>query len=522
MRQGVTDGVEGEPSLQSSKGPESRRIREVLVVGGGTAGWMAAAALTRLGPGVRVRLVESEEIGTVGVGEATIPPIASFNAMLGVREAEFLAATQGTFKLGIEFVDWGRLGDRYMHPFGEIGLGIEGVKFHQFWLSQREAGDATPLGDYSLCAVAARLNRFAPGDPDPRTVLSSLKHAYHFDAGLYAAFLRRYAEARGVERIEGKIAHVALRPEDGYVEAVVTDDGRSLEAELFIDCTGFRGLLIEGALQAGYEDWSRWLPCDRALAAPSANTGPLTPYTRATADVAGWRWRIPLQHRTGNGHVYCSGFTSDEAARDALVAGIEGELLAEPRPLRFVTGRRRAQWVKNCVALGLSSGFLEPLESTSIHLVQSGISKLLALFPDRDFDPLLAAEFNRLSQLQFEQVRDFIVLHYKATQRSDSPFWRHVAEIPTPDSLSRRIELFRAGGRFFREGDELFSEASWIAVMIGQNIMPEGHDPLADAVDTGAVSRKLAGLRDIIARTAQAMPGHEAFVRRHCAAAGAS
>ena len=497
-----------------------KQITDVLIAGGGTAGWMAAAGLTRLPPGVRVRLVESEEIGTVGVGEATIPPLASFNALLGIDEADFLRSTLGTFKLGIEFVDWGRRGDRYIHPFGEFGMDLEGVKFHQYWLRRRQAG-AGSLDDYCLSAVAARLNRFTPASTDPRTVLSSLRHAYHFDAGLYAAYLRRFAEARGVERIEGKVAQVPLRPEDGFIDAVVLADGRRLDADFFIDCTGFRGLLIEQALGAGYEDWSRWLPCDRALAVPSARVEPLTPYTRSTADAAGWRWRIPLQHRTGNGHVYASGFASDAAAETALLNGLDGAPLAEPRALRFTTGRRRRQWVKNCVALGLSSGFLEPLESTSIHLIQSGVSKLLALFPDKGFDPVLSDTFNRLSQLQFEQIRDFIILHYKATQRDDTAFWRHVSQMPIPETLARRIELFRAGGRIFREGDELFSEASWVAVLIGQNILPQGHDPLADAMDEEALDQRLAGLRAVIDKTARAMPTHDAFIARHCASGAA-
>ncbi len=491
-------------------------IREVLIVGGGTAGWMTAAAMTRLPTGIRVRLIESEEIGSVGVGEATIPPLVTFNAMLGIDEASFIKATQGTFKLGIEFVDWGRQGDRYMHPFGEVGMDMEGVKFHQHWLRQAQGGDPTPIEDYCLSAVAARLGRFTPASSDPRTVLASLRHAYHFDAALYAGFLRRFSEARGVERVEGKVVGVSLRDSDGFIESVRLADGRRLDADLFIDCSGFRGLLIEEALAAGYEDWSRWLPCDRALAVPSANTGPLTPFTRATADRAGWRWRIPLQQRTGNGHVYASAFTTDEDARASLLAGLEGEPLAEPRPLRFTTGRRRRQWVRNCVSLGLSSGFLEPLESTSIHLIQSGISRLMALFPTRRFDPVLIDQFNRLSQTQFEQVRDFIILHYKATQRDDTDFWRHVAAMDAPESLERRIALFRAGGRFMRDGDELFSEASWVAVFTGQHILPQDHDPLADGVPYAAMARKLAGLRGIIRKTAEAMPTHEAFIARCC------
>ncbi|WP_417231943.1 tryptophan halogenase family protein [Brevundimonas sp.] len=508
------------PSHTVVPGRSGNAIRHVMIVGGGTAGWMAAAALARLtGNGVtHVTVVESEAIGTVGVGEATIPPIASFNAMLGIDETDFMRSTHSSFKLGIEFVDWGRQGDRYMHPFGPFGVDMEGVKFHHYWRMAHAGGAPEPLGDYSLCIAAARRNRMALPSNDPQTVLSSLKHAYHFDAGLYAAYLRHHAERNGIVGIEGRIVDVALRGDDGFVEAIRLDDGRRIEADLFVDCSGFRGLIIEQALKAGYEDWSHWLPCDRALAVPSASVGPLTPYTRATADRAGWRWRIPLQHRTGNGYVYSSRHISDDGARDALLAGLDGEPLAEPRALRFSTGRRKQQWVKNCVSLGLSSGFLEPLESTSIHLIQSGISKLLALFPDRSFDPLMIAEYNRLSQTQFEQIRDFIILHYKATQRDDTLFWNQVRTMDIPETLSRKIELFRSSGRVFRYDDELFSEASWTAVMLGQGVMPGTWDPLVDAINPHALARKLAGLRNIIACTAEAMPTHEAFIARYCAA----
>ena len=497
-----------------------RAIRRILVVGGGTAGWTAAAALSRFSRhgGTTVTVVESDEIGTVGVGEATIPPLASFNALLGIDEADFMARTQGTFKLGIQFVNWGRIGDRYFHPFGEFGVDMEAIKFHQFWLARHQAGDPTPLGDYSLCTVAAELGRYTTPSTDPGAVLSSLKHAYHFDAGLYAAYLRGYAEDRGVLRQEGRIADVALRTGDGFVEAVTLEDGRRIAADLFIDCSGFRGLIIEQALGAGYEDWSDWLPCDRALAVPSARLGAIPPYTRSTADTAGWRWRIPLQHRTGNGYVYSSRHLTDEAAREALLAGLDDEPLAEPRALRFTTGRRKSQWVKNCVSLGLSSGFLEPLESTSIHLIQSGISKLLAFFPDLDFDPVCIAEYNRLSRIQFEQIRDFIILHYKATCRDDTPFWDQVRTMDVPDTLSRKLDLFRSGGRIFRYDDELFSDASWTSVMLGQHVTPRGHDPMVDLVDATALTRKMAGLRQIIQRTAEAMPEHDAFLARYCKA----
>ncbi len=495
-------------------------LRRVLIVGGGTAGWMAAAALSRLAENgvTRVELIESEEIGTVGVGEATIPPIQAFNALIGVDEADFMRRTQATFKLGIEFVDWGALGDRYLHPFGAFGMDVEAVPFAQAWLRGRAQGHADGLESYNLSAMAARGGRMCLPSGDPRQVLSSLKHAYHFDAGLYARFLREVAEARGVVRHEGKVADVVRSSDTGHVAAVLLDDGRRVEADFFVDCSGFRGLLIEGALQAGYEDWSEWLPCDRALAMPTRNVGPTTPYTRATARHAGWTWRIPLRHRTGNGHVYCSGFTSDEDALATLHGAVEGEALAEARPLRFVTGRRRRQWVGNVVALGLASGFLEPLESTSIHLIQAGISRLMALFPDAGLDPRLAAEYDRLMSLQFEQVRDFIILHYKATRRDDAPFWRHVGAMAVPDSLAARIDLFRETGRLMRGEDELFSADSWLAVLIGQGVLPRSWSPLADALPEPLLRQRLKGMAHVIAATAAAMPMHDDFLARHCPA----
>ena len=506
--------------MQTPASPSPHTLRHVLVVGGGTAGWMAAAALSRLiGNGVtRVSVVESEDIGTVGVGEATIPPIQNFNGLLGIDEADFMRATQATFKLGIEFSDWGQVGDRYMHPFGGFGVDMDAIQFHQHWLRRHGEGDPTSLWDYSLSTVAARAGRFIKPGRDAPSALQTLKYAYHFDAGLYAAYLRRHAESRGVIRHEGRIVDVALRSTDGFVEAVTLDDGRRIQADLFIDCSGFRGLIIEQALGAGYEDWSHWLPCDRALAVPTANVSPLTPYTRATAGSAGWRWRIPLQHRTGNGHVYCSSHISDDDACAELMAGLDGAPLADPRPLRFVTGRRRAPWVKNCVCLGLASGFLEPLESTSIHLIQSGVSKLMTMFPDDRFDPLLIAEYNRLSQLQFEQIRDFIILHYKATRRDDTPFWRQVRDMEIPETLSRKIDLFRATGRLFRFEDELFSEASWIAVLLGQGIIPSAYEPLADAVDRPLTDRRMDAIAKVIRDIAADMPGHEAFIARYCRA----
>ena len=493
-------------------------IRSVLVVGGGTAGWMAAAALSRVLKQVSITVVESDEIGTVGVGEATIPPIRTFNEVLGLDEDDFVRATQGTFKLGVEFVDWTRLGHRYLHPFGVFGADMEAIKFHQFWLKRRQAGDPTDIAEYNLCAMAARRGRFTRPSRDPRSVLSTLKYAFHFDAALYARYLRAFAERRGATRREGKVVDVRLRGEDGFIEGVTLQSGERLGADLFIDCSGFRGLLIEQTLHAGYDDWTHWLPCDRALAVPSENPGPPLPYTRSTARAAGWQWRIPLQHRMGNGYVYSSRHVSDDEATATLMANLEAPALAEPRLLRFTTGRRKAFWVKNCVALGLAAGFMEPLESTSIHLIQTGVSKLLAMFPDRSFDPTLAAEYNRLTHIQMEQIRDFIILHYKAVERDDTAFWRVCAAMDVPETLARRIALFRAGGRFFRFEDELFADTNWIAVLLGQNVQPEGYDPLVDAVDEQAVARAMQRMRETIARAVEAIPMHAEFIARHCAA----
>ncbi|MEP9359738.1 tryptophan halogenase family protein [Sphingomonas sp. KR3-1] len=493
-------------------------IRSVVIVGGGTAGWMAAAALARLvAADVGVTLVESDAIGTVGVGEATIPPIRTFNAMLGIDERDFLAATQGTIKLGIEFVDWNAPGHAYLHPFGELGFDIEGVRFHQIWHRLHAAGQAGPLDAYCMSAVAARLNRFLPSNNDPNSALSRLVYAYHFDAGLYARFLRSYAEARGVRRVEGRIVDTALRGTDGHVEAVVLEGGARVEGELFLDCSGFGGLLIEGALHAGYEDWTHWLPCDRAVAVPSANAGPLNPYTRATARPAGWQWRIPLQHRTGNGYVYSSAHLSDDEAAATLLANLDGEALADPRPLRFVTGRRKQAWVRNVVAIGLSSGFIEPLESTSIHLIQSGITRLLALFPDSGFGDVERDAYNALSRSQFERVRDFVIVHYHANARPE-PFWRDLRAMALPDGLAERIALFRNRGRVFRHEDELFAEASWIAVLRGQGIEPAGWDPLVEALDLPRVGQMVERIGATFRRAAEAMPDHGAWLAQHAPA----
>ena len=492
----------------------ARPIGSVVIVGGGTAGWMAAAAASRfLDDGQRrIVLVESEEIGTVGVGEATIPPILGFNRLLGIDEAEFVRETRASFKLGIEFVDWACLGHSYFHPFGEHGRDFEGVAFHQFWLKHRAA--AAPLAAYSMASAAAAQGRFAPPPPDPRSPLSQIAYAYQFDAGLYAAFLRRRAEAQGTTRIEGRIASVERDGETGFVQAVVLADGRRVAGDLFVDCSGFRSLLLGEAMRVGYRDWSHWLPCDRAVAVPSARTEPLTPFTRSTARAAGWQWRIPLQHRTGNGLVYAGAHLDDAEAERTLLANLDAPPLAEPRRLRFTAGVREKLWEKNVVALGLSGGFIEPLESTSIHLIQTGISKLFWLFPDSRFAQVEQDEYNRLMREQFEYIRDFVILHYKATARDDTPFWRQVRDMDVPDTLAHKIALFREKGRILRYDHDLFAIPSWVAVMLGQGIVPDGHDPVADAMDDARVLAAMERLRAGYADQAARMPAHAAYLDR--------
>ncbi|GAB4520924.1 MAG: tryptophan 7-halogenase [Amphiplicatus sp.] len=496
-------------------------IRSIVILGGGTAGWMSAALLAKImGRKCRITLVEAEEIGAVGVGEATVPPLQLFNGLLGVDENEFLRATKGTFKLGIEFVDWGRLGATYFHPFGRYGDHFDVAPFHQYWLKCRLAGKVGPIDDFSLCAAAARRGRFQrPPTKDPRSIWSTYSYAFHFDASAYAAFLRRYAEARGAARVEGKVADVRLRAEDGFVERLILVDGREIAGDLFIDCSGFRALLIGQALRVGYEDWSHWLPADRAVTVQSENAGPLLPYTRSTARRAGWRWRIPLQHRIGNGYVFISDHLSEDEAVADLLGGLDGPARGEPRLLKFATGRRRAFWSKNVVAIGLASGFLEPLESTSIHLIQTALTKLASWFPDRRFDPKIIAEYNRLHHLETERIRDFIILHYKATERDDSPLWRYCRNMPIPDSLAEKLELFRRYGKLKQLEGDFFQDASWLAVMLGQFVTPERNDPIADLHETGSLAKTLEKMRAIIARTAQDMPAHAAFIERNGATA---
>jgi tryptophan 7-halogenase len=494
----------------------SKSIQEIVILGGGTAGWMTAAALShRLsGHNIRIKLIESTEIGTVGVGEATVPHIRFFNAKLGINEAEFMARTKATFKLGIEFCNWGRNGDSYIHPFGVFGEDIGGISFHHHWARMHRAGDPEPIDTYSLPVTAARMGRFAYPDPNPRALLSTYSYAYQFDAGLYAAFLRHYAEERGVLRSEGKVVDVLQDSESGFITAVTLDNGTKIAADLFVDCSGFRGLLIEQTLKSGYEDWSHWLPCDRAVAVPCATKGELSPYTRATAKDAGWLWRIPLQHRVGNGHVYCSAYISDENAVDTLVGQLESEPLTKLNFLRFKTGKRRTQWAKNVVAIGLSAGFLEPLESTSIHLIQLAIGRLLDLFPDQDWDPMLANEYNRLMDLEYERVRDFLILHYHATERTDTPFWNYVRTMPIPDSLRHKMEMFRKRGIVVNYRDGMFLDASWIAVYLGQGVVPQFGDPVGLDIPDEQLARHLTGLQRDCRDAAATLPTHQDFIRQ--------
>ncbi len=499
-------------------------IRSVCIVGGGSAGWMAAAALARNLPhGVAIHLVESEEIGTVGVGEATIPPIKLFNQMLGLKEADFVRATQGSFKLGIEFVGWGRAGHRYFHPFGTFGADFDSVALHHWWNRQRLAGDPTPLDDYSMAWVAARANRFAPPAQDRRLVQSTFDYAYHFDAGLYARALRALAEGLGVIRHEGRITGVARDGETGDITAITLADGRTMAAEFWLDCSGFRGLLIAETLATPFIDWTHWLPCDRAIAVPCAHAGGtdgagFTPYTRSTAHAAGWQWRIPLQHRIGNGHVFSSAFMAEDEAAAILMANLDGPALADPRLLKFTTGRRAQTWAHNVVAIGLAAGFMEPLESTSLHLVQSGLMRLLALWPTGAMEAHVRDEFNRMSATEWERIRDFLILHYHLNSR-DEPLWRHCAAMPIPDTLANRIAHFASHGRLVSDGPELFLNASWLAVHVGQFNLPQRYDPLADArgPDVDA-PRLLAGLARVMREAAAEMPTHAAFIARHCAA----
>ena len=492
-------------------------VRKIVIVGGGTAGWMAAAALGKVlrgMSGLSITLIESEAIGTVGVGEATIPQIHAFNSMLELDEAEFMRETSATFKLGIEFVDWRRIGHRYVHPFGFYGIDMLGVDFHHFWLRNCAEGDVERLDSFSIGAMAGKAGKFLhPTPQQPNSPLGKLGYAYQFDAARYAAYLRRRAEASGVSRIEGKVVRVEQDGHSGFVTGIALESGKVVEGELFLDCTGFRSLLLADALGVPFTDWSKWLPCDRAIAVPCALGGPSETLTRSTARAAGWQWRIPLQHRIGNGHVYSSAHMDDAEALDILMRSLDGEPLAEPNRLRFRAGHRARAWEKNVVALGLAGGFLEPLESTAIHLVQAGIARLLTLFPNRDFSPREIARYNMENERDYRDIRDFLVLHYNATERDDSEFWRCCRSLEPPEGLAEKIAMFESSGRIFREHEELFTETSWLSVMAGQGIEPRSYHPVAAVLPIAESRERLAHIRAVIADTVGKMPSQEQFLK---------
>ena len=484
----------------------------VVILGGGTAGWMTAAALvSQLSNSCTVQLIESEEIGIVGVGEATLPHLRAFVSMLGLDEAEFMKATHATFKLGIEFRDFGSIGSRYFHPFGSFGTELGGVHFHHYW--RRLGQPPESLFDCSIANVMAERSRFAPPSGDSSSPLSTYNYAYQFDATRFAPYLRDWTLARGAERIEARVIEVERHPDNGDVSALSLDSGVRVEGDLFVDCSGFRSILLGQTMGAEWEDWSHWLPCDRAVAAPCASPpGGIEPLTRATAMTAGWRWRIPLRHRVGNGYVYSSAHLSDEAAADALLANLEGEPLADPRLLRFRAGRRKQSWVGNVIGIGLSSGFLEPLESTSIYLAQGAIAQLIDLFPIGRATDADRAEFNHVVDIEYDRIRDFLILHYHATIRDDSPFWDHVRTYGVPDSLAGKIELWREAGRVSKYSDGLFFEPSWIAVYVGQGLIPDHWDSRADAFDAAQLATAMDRLRRQVAQAVDGMPVHADYL----------
>ncbi len=493
-------------------------LRKIIIAGGGTAGWMCAAALAVAVPKtVEILLIESEDIGTVGVGEATVPAIRAFNAQIGVHEGAFIRETQATFKLGIAFAGWGNETNRYFHGFSGFGAAYKGIAAYDLWRRAQASGEDMPLDALNLPTQMANAGVFAPPDPNPRLGLHDFNFAYHFDAGLYARFLRKHAEALGVKRLNARIADVALR-EDGGIASVTLDSGQVESGDFFLDCSGFRALLIEGAMKTGYVDWSHWLPVDRAWAVPCEPTGPLTPYTLSTATTGGWRWRIPLQHRTGNGHVYSSQFMDDDTARDTLMQHLDGKALKDPMLIRFLTGHRRKFWNNNCLCLGLASGFIEPLESTSINFIQNLINLFLEFYPSREPAPVVEAEFNRLVLNEYERTRDFIILHYHLNSRHDGELWRYCADMDIPDSLKERIDLFRATGHIVPYERESFQPESWLAIFNGHGVVTNGYNRLCERLPQTEVIAELRRRRDQIAATVARLPSHAAFIAAHCAA----
>lgn len=488
----------------------NQSIKRVVIAGGGTAGWMAAASLSKLiGANLDVALIESDDIPTIGVGEATIPSILTINRLLKIPEPEFLKFTQGTFKLGIAFENWRNIGHRYIHSFGDTGQGCWAAGFHHFWLKGMGLGFSKPYGDYCPELKAAEANRFA--------VLSGqkLNYAYHLDAGLYAGYLRKMAEQHGVKRIEGKIQTVNCSPENGFIENVTLESGQSIAGDLFIDCTGFRGVLIEQALNTGFNDWSHWLPCNSAVAMQTESVSPAIPYTRSIAHSAGWQWRIPLQHRVGNGLVYSSEYLSDDEATQRLMANVEGTPITEPRTIRFKTGQRKQYWNKNCIALGLASGFVEPLESTSIHMIQNGIMWLMLMFPHQGITPAVTEQYNATVRRETEHIRDFIIMHYHLTERDDSAFWDYCRTMSIPETLTHRMDLFRETGRVFKPQDDVFAENSWVQVMMGQGIVPEQYHPIVDMMNEQQLKGFLGNIEGNVEKIVSGLPPHGDFVAHY-------
>lgn len=488
------------------------QVKRVVIAGGGTAGWMAAAALSKLIKDIDITLIESDEIGTVGVGEATIPTLLYYHKLLNINEAEFLRETQGTFKLGINFENWRDVDQDYFHAFGVTGKDCWAAGFQHFWTKGKSLNMSSDFGDYCLEGIAAKANKFA------QLPNNGLNYAYHIDATLYAKFLRKIAEQHGITRIEGMIDNVKLNEKSGHIESLALKSGQIIEGDLFLDCTGQKGLLIEETLHTGFIDWSHWLPNNSAIAIQTEMTEAPLPYTRSIAHKAGWQWRIPLQHRTGNGVVYCSNYMSDDEAETHLLSNIKGEPITQPRRIKFKTGTRRQHWNKNCVAIGLSSGFLEPLESTSIHLIQQAVIRLMRIFPVNGIKQCDVDEFNEQTDTDVASIRDFIILHYTVTDRNDSPYWRHCSNMPIPDSLAHRLELFEETGRVFRKNNELFDD-SWMQVMIGQGLIPKTYHPIVNNMSDAELGRFLATIKDTEEQKVAGLPSHEQFIQHFCAAA---
>ena len=495
-------------------------VKTLVIVGGGTAGWMAAAAFSKYFKNqfCKVVLIESDDIGTIGVGEATIPQIQVFNQTLNIDENDFVRKTQGSFKLGIEFVNWGKVGESYVHAFGGVGNDMDSIPFYHYWLKLNKQGRSADIGEYCFNTLASRQNKFMRSIDAGNSPLSNIAYAYHFDAGLYARYLREYSEKLGAKCIEGKISYVNLDKETGYITSLKLENGQEIEGDFFIDCSGLHAVLIGKTLGVEYEVWSHWLPCDTAWAVPSQKLDPLPSYTRATAHTAGWQWRIPLQHRTGTGHVFSRRFIDVEEAKNTLLNNIQGEVLAEPRLIKFITGRRKKFWHKNCVAVGLSSGFMEPLESTSIHLVQSAIARIMSMFPRKQISQAEIDLYNEQVGFEYERIRDFLILHYKVTSRSDSEFWNYCRQMPIPDSLMQKIEVFKENAHVHRFNSELFNEISWVEVMLGQGLYPNGYHPLVDVVPDDEFARRLAHIKRVLDTAVDYLPRHEEFIAQHCKA----